>query len=160
MSGWAVPGLLVGISLAIASAICLSAGFFFVTSDARVVARSVASRPASIPAIPAVVEAMALDAEAVRRPLFHRNRRPIDEGAPAAANNTAAPGLDPGLTLRGVVINGANARAALQTSDAAPPTWAAVGDTIDRWTIEAIAPDRVRLRAGDEVSEIKLFEDG
>lgn len=95
------------------------------------------------------------------RPLFAPSRRP----APVR-QDTAAPALPvvesaaPDLRLVGVVSGLDTAVAILRRTPDGSPLNLKVGDTVDAWRVELIAPDRVTLREGEREKTYRLFTVG
>lgn len=125
----------------------------------------------TIPTAPPVSAPPAMATDAFTRPLFHANREPGPDKAPVLPAEVAtgpADGSDgdggdtpaaDSFVLKGLIIGDRGARVALQSPSGGEPVWAKVGDAVEGWTVEAITADRVRIRNGDEVAEIKLFKD-
>jgi hypothetical protein len=107
--------------------------------------------------------------DTVRRPLFEKQRRPV-EPPPAPAAATPAPPpvapkrfVDPNaLTLLGVLMNsgsgaGAGAIALMRRNQTGQNVRLQEGDTVDGWTIERIESARVHIRQGDTRIALELF---
>lgn len=162
MSG-ALNKIVPAVVLLAAAAALAGAGVMFLTTDETATAGA-GAEDISIPSAPPVVDAADLPTAAFTRPMFHRDRAPGSDKAPAVSSNdtSAIPetGEEPaaGFRLKGVIIGERGARVALQADGAGAPTWAGVGDVVDGWTVEAVNARRVRLRNGDDVIEIQ-FED-
>lgn len=105
--------------------------------------------------------------DTVRRPLFEKQRRPV-EPPPAPAAATPAPPpvapkrfVDPNaLTLLGVLMSngsGAGAIALMRRNQTGQNVRLQEGDTVDGWTIERIESARVHIRQGDTRIALELF---
>jgi hypothetical protein len=105
--------------------------------------------------------------DTVRRPLFEKQRRPV-EPPPARAAATPAPppvapkrSVDPNaLTLLGVLMSdgsGAGAIALMRRNQTGQNVRLQEGDTVDGWTIERIETARVLIRQGDTKIALELF---
>ena len=94
----------------------------------------------------------------VERPLFAASRRP----SPPAPEEPEEPEPDQAeahawsFILSGVVISNDQRMALLQRLSDGSTVRLRVGQEIDGWRIEAIEPDRVVLRQGDALEEVKL----
>lgn len=98
--------------------------------------------------------------EAELRPLFNESRRPSADPPPAAATPVAAPPVDPGRwRLTGVLVT-PDGRAALLL-ETATGTLSRVpqGGLIDGWTIDILAPERVRLQRAADAFELTLLRE-
>lgn len=93
----------------------------------------------------------------LQRPLFSRNRQ-----AAAVAANDAPPSpvvpatLDQGITLKGVYINGAIAKAFLISAQNPLGVWVQVDEEIAGWRVVAVKPEQVLLDLHNEKLEIPL----
>lgn len=88
----------------------------------------------------------------VRRPLFWRSRQPA--AAPMeAAGLSAPPIVDLQISLRGVFINGDDARAFMIVPDNPRGVWRKRGEELSGWRVAEILGDRVVLesQAGRQV---------
>ncbi|MGF1502959.1 MAG: type II secretion system protein N [Paracoccaceae bacterium] len=100
-------------------------------------------------------------AEAWRRPLFARDRRPGPAPGEAsqptpAATPAAADDRPPEISLLGVFQAGARASALLSTDASDAPRWVALGEAYAGATLVAIHADRVALRSAGRVRSILL----
>lgn len=97
----------------------------------------------------------------LQRPLFSRSRQaaaaPVEVSPPPPAPPVT---LDPGITLKGVFINGALAKAFLISAQNPLGVWAQVDEEIAGWRIVAIKPDQVLLDGQNEKLEISLNVSG
>lgn len=94
--------------------------------------------------------------EIVARPLFHDDRRPI-EPPEAPSPPTAAPVAAPvNFTLVGTVVTAQTTAALFLKPLAREVVQARVGEQVDGWTVESIAPDRVVLESGSATTELVL----
>ncbi len=158
----------VTLTLGVAIVALLGAGVIFRTTDPLTPTGDV-SAEVEIPAMPETGDAPELGTEAFTRPMFSRDRAPGGDKAPAATVENGDPtqpsdsgdaSEDPSaFALKGIIIGERGARAALQPANAAEPTWVGAGDTVGGWKVESINAERVRLRSGDEVVEIKFSRD-
>jgi hypothetical protein len=173
MANQILPRLGATLVLGAAAAGLVAAGLAFRAAD---VTTPPAIEPGeiSIPAAPPVSEAPPMATDAFTRPVFHANREPGPDKAPAVPADVATDPIDgepaepaePGdapagdsFVLKGLIIGDRGARVALQAPSGGAPVWAKVGDEVEGWTVDSITSDRVRLRNGDEIAEIKLFKD-
>ncbi len=97
----------------------------------------------------------------LQRPLFARSRR----GAPVAVSPVAppppvAPQLDRNITLKGVFINGARAKALLIYTQEPLGAWVQASDEISGWRVSEIGPDQVLLEAANEKLVVPLGVNG
>ncbi len=159
MSGLTLHRYLATIGLAVASAAFFAAGFVFLASDGGIQAVAVEAREPSLPVIPDTQPPSSQGDEAFRRPLFQRDRRAIDDGFDDAAPPPGVVASGSDIRVTGILINGSRARASLDLADGDAPVWSSVGDQLGGWTVDAITPERVRLRSGDEVVDLSLDED-
>jgi len=93
----------------------------------------------------------------LQRPLFSRSR----QAAAAAVGDTppspaAMTTLDQGLTLKGVYINGAMAKAFLISAQNPLGAWVQVDEEIAGWRVVAIKPEQVLLDSQNEKLEVLL----
>jgi len=94
-------------------------------------------------------------AEVSERPLFLRSRRPLPpetetkEKTPADTSRAA-------FILSGVVLTGTQRMALLQSQSSPKVARVEEGQEYEGWTVEAIHPNKVVVRRGQEVSEIVL----
>lgn len=97
-----------------------------------------------------------------QRPLFHSERRTFaDEPDFISTTDASNPSTSPDTAyrLRGVVIAGAESRAAFQPISGGPPFWLAHGETLSGWEIVRVIPDRVTLALGDDRTTLALYPD-
>jgi hypothetical protein len=169
MASQTLPKLAAVLLLGGASAGLVAAGLTFRATDVTALP---VSEPGEVvvPSAPPVSEATPMPTDAFTRPLFHANREPGPDKAPAIPADDVTEPSDPedtasepasaeSFVLKGLIIGDRGARVALQSPNGGAPVWANVGDEVEGWTVEAIKSDRVRLRNGDQVAEIKLFKD-
>lgn len=94
----------------------------------------------------------------LQRPLFSRSR----QAAVAAVVGDAPPlpavvtTLDQGITLKGVYINGAVAKAFLISAQNPLGVWVQVNEEIAGWRVVAVSPDQVQLDSHNEKLELPL----
>jgi hypothetical protein len=89
----------------------------------------------------------------VQRPLFSRSRQlPVAMVAslPPPPSPPPVVAVDRGITLRGVFINGTQAKAFLISTQNPLGAWIQVGEEIAGWRIVAIEPDQVTLEGHNE----------
>ena len=105
---------------------------------------------------------LALDelGDTVRRPLFEKQRRPVEApkvAAPAAALPTRQ--ADPSaLTLQGIIFNeGGSGIALMRRTQTGQSVRLREGDTVDGWTVERIEAESVHLVQGDTRIALQLF---
>jgi hypothetical protein len=93
----------------------------------------------------------------LQRPLFSRGRQPaaaaVSEAPPSPVAMTT---LDPGITLKGVYINGAMAKAFLISAQDPLGIWVEVNEEIVGWRVVAIKPEQVLLNSQNEKLEVWL----
>lgn len=92
--------------------------------------------------------------EVVERPLFFRSRRPPDPDAAPPPEAAAAPKAD--FVLTGLVISGTERLALLRPAGSKTVERVHQGAEIEGWRVEAIHADRVVLKRGETVQEIRL----
>ncbi len=170
MANQILPKLGLTVVLGAATAGLIAAGLAFRATDAAM-PPAIEPGEVSIPSAPPVTDAPPMATDAFTRPVFHANREPGPDKAPAVPVDVATDPIDgepaePGdapaansFVLKGLIIGDRGARVALQSPNGGAPVWAKVGDAVEGWTVDAIRSDRVVLRNGDEVAEIKLFKD-
>jgi hypothetical protein len=97
----------------------------------------------------------------LQRPLFSRSRQAtvatvVGDAPPSPAVTT----LDQSITLKGVYINGAMAKAFLISTQNPLGIWVEVNEEIAGWRVVAIKPEQVQLNAQNEKLEISLSAGG
>ena len=93
--------------------------------------------------------APALEAIA-QRPLFSVTRRP-DAPPPAMAQATPPPPpRDRRITLKGVYIDGAQAKAFVVSAEQPDGAWVSAGGRVGPWRVAAVSAERVRFEAEGE----------
>ena len=92
--------------------------------------------------------------EVVERPLFFRSRRPPDPDAAPPPEAPPAPKAD--FVLTGLVISGKERLALLRPAGSKTVARVHQGEEIEGWRVEAIHADRVVLKRGETVQEIRL----
>ena len=90
----------------------------------------------------------------VGRPLFTVSRRPAPESRPAA-RMAAAPTVFP-RQLTGVVLDPTVQAAIFAGADKGKGTVVHIGETIEGWTLEAVTPSNVTVRAGHATQVVEL----
>jgi hypothetical protein len=165
MAGQSIPRLALTLAAAVGVVALLGVGIMFRAADPLAPAGN-SSASVAVPEVPGAEPAQAFGTRAFERPLFHRDRAPGPDKAPAspdsapdAPDTAGAQGDGSAIRLRGIIIGERGARAALQGDTAVEPTWVGKGDTVDGWTVETITADTVRLRNGDETVVIKFSRD-
>ncbi|HXQ52416.1 MAG TPA: hypothetical protein VN802_15085 [Stellaceae bacterium] len=95
--------------------------------------------------------------EIAERPLFIPERRPQQDVEPAKPTPPPTP---PALLVQGVVLAPERHYAVIKHGN--PPRLDSVseGETIDGWTVESIARDRIALRAGSATLEFAVGKTG
>lgn len=160
MSSQPAPRLVISLVIGAAIVALLGAGIIFLTTDPLAPSGN-GQAAVEIPAVPETQPPPEQGTEAFTRPMFNSQRAPGPDGPPASAStdtassDTAGSDIASEFTLKGVIIGERGARAALQSDTAPDQTWVGVGDTVDGWKVESINAQRVRLRNGDEVVELK-----
>ena len=94
-------------------------------------------------------------AEVSERPLFLRFRRPLPPEL-ATKEETPAETTPAAFILSGVILTGTKRMAFLQPQNSPKIARVEEGQQYEGWTVEAIHPNRVVMRRGQEVSEIVL----
>jgi general secretion pathway protein N len=89
-------------------------------------------------------------AEVVKRPLFSTTRQPPP---PAAAQDSTGKSS---FVLIGIVISQSERTALIQAGRGATIARLREGQTVDGWTVQSIAADRVTLERGGVRQELKL----
>jgi hypothetical protein len=89
------------------------------------------------------------------RPLFDPQRKKFVAPTDAQSQPGAPPPL-PTIALIGVIIDHEKSVAIVKAADAAFATSMAVGESVGRWRLSSIQPDRVVLTAGGNSDEIRL----
>jgi hypothetical protein len=98
----------------------------------------------------------------VQRPLFSRARQ-LAVATPVAFAPPPPPppmALDRGITLRGVFINGAQAKAFLVSPQNPIGAWLQAGDSIAGWKVVSLKPDEVVLEGQNEKLAVSLSNKG
>lgn len=118
---------------------------------------------AAPPIVPAAIAAAAPqashdDSETLSRPLFSKSRRPSLNAAHLAADAASSP-PPAGLKLLAVIAFGHDARAFVVSSVDADGKWLSVGDSIESWTVESIAPQDISLRQQDDRIRVAINYD-
>lgn len=160
MLGQSTPRFVLSLLIGAATVVLLGAGVIFLTTDPLAPSGN-GQTAVTIPAVPETRPPPEFGDEAFRRPMFSSNRAPGPDGPPTASADSATTETANGaraaeFSLKGVIIGERGARAALQSDTAPDQTWVGVGDTVDGWKVESINSNRVRLRNGDEVVELKI----
>lgn len=161
MFGQSAPRFVISLVIGAAIVALLGAGVIFLTTDPLAPSGN-GQAAVEIPAVPETQAPPELGGEAFTRPMFNSQRALGPDGPPASASTdganteTADSDVATEFTLKGVIIGERGARAALQSDTAPDQTWVGVGDTVDGWKVESINSQRVRLRNGDEVVELKI----
>lgn len=112
------------------------------------------TKPGAPEIAPAVVPSMDAFAAIEQRLMFNPART-----APPPSEKKEDPGAappSPTAVLTGIIRLGARHLAVLRTPGAVMAQNLAVGDKLDLWTLEEIAPDRVTLRSGTFTHEIRI----
>lgn len=159
MTGLPFPRHLATIGLVAASATLFATGFGFLASDATIETIAVEARELPVPVIPDTLPPSLAGDQAFRRPLFQRDRQASDDPSDVAPSPSSATVSGNDMRVKGILINGVRARASVQLADGDEPVWLSVGDEVGAWTVDAITPEQVRLRNGDEVAELRLYQD-
>jgi hypothetical protein len=93
----------------------------------------------------------------LQRPLFSRSRQGvITAPAPVPAAAPTAVALDQDITLKGVFINGALAKAFMLSSQNPLGTWVQAGEVISGWKVLGVEPDYVLLEGQGEKRAVQL----
>lgn len=99
----------------------------------------------------------------VQRPLFSRARQ-VAVATPVALAPSPPPppsmALDRGITLKGVFINGAQAKAFLVSPQNPIGAWLQAGDNIAGWKVVSLKPDEVVLEGQNEKLAVSLSNKG
>ncbi|WP_162914808.1 hypothetical protein [Desertibaculum subflavum] len=105
----------------------------------------------SVPVVPPLSDLK----ETTARPLLSPTRRPVPGAAAEAAPGTAA-ALFNRYRLQGVVIDGNRRRVLLAPAPGGRTLSIGEGESVDGWTIDRIAPERLTLRSGDRTETVEL----
>ena len=164
-----LPKTVLAVILFGSSAALVAAGLSFLTTNAAAPRAGAAASPVALPAVPSPEAVLPIGTDAFTRPMFHRDRAPGPDKAPAIAPDASGPtpadsATDDatdgsGVSIRGIIVSDRGPRAALQSSRTGTLTWVRVGDTVDSWKVETISATTVRIRKDDEVVELKIRED-
>ncbi|MCP3442030.1 hypothetical protein [Bradyrhizobium sp. CCGUVB14] len=96
----------------------------------------------------------------LQRPLFSRNRQLLAVAAPPvvvdAPASSARVMLDPSVALRGVFMNGDQAKAFLTSSDHPVGTWIALNEQWSGWRLSEVKPNEIVLEADGERQTLAL----
>jgi hypothetical protein len=99
----------------------------------------------------------------VRRPLFSRVRQ-VAVATPVALPPPPPPppsmALDRGITLKGVFINGVQAKAFLVSPQNPMGAWMQAGDNFAGWKVVSLKPDEVVLEGQNEKLAVSLSNKG
>jgi hypothetical protein len=99
----------------------------------------------------------------VRRPLFSRVRQ-VAVATPVALPPPPPPppsmALDRGITLKGVFINGVQAKAFLVSPQNPMGSWMQAGDNFAGWKVVSLKPDEVVLEGQNEKLAVSLSNKG
>jgi|SRR6185312_3596282 len=87
-----------------------------------------------------------------QRPIFSPTRKPVTP-APKASETPLSP---PNANLIGVIIDGQSRLALVRTSSSPLEVSLSLGDALGPWTVTAIEPDHIALKAGANETEIRL----
>lgn len=146
-------------SLSIALVAALAGGAALAAAWLAPVAPGPGDRPAAAPTREApaalVVPPVSALTETTARPLFSPTRRPVPGAAAAPAPGTAA-ALFNRYRLQGVVIDGNRRRVLLAPAPGGKTLSIGEGESVDGWTIDRIAPERLTLRSGDRIETVDL----
>jgi hypothetical protein len=97
----------------------------------------------------------------VQRPLFSRNRQGVTVAAvPVLAPPPTASTLDQGVTVKGVFISGALAKAFMLSSQSPLGVWVQAGEEITGRRVVAVEPDHVTLDGQGEKLVVQLDAGG
>lgn len=94
--------------------------------------------------------------EILDRPLFVPGRNPPEEASAARPEPVQQPIVPPTFTLAGIVIANDASKALLLKPNGKELVHVLLGESIDGWTIQTIAPDRIELAKGEKTAEIVL----
>jgi hypothetical protein len=96
------------------------------------------------------------DLESVSRPIFSKSRKPALKTTYADSPANAA--TDTGaLSVTAIVLNKKILQAFIISSDAPEGAWRKIGDTVDTWSIAAIAPKEVVIQNGGQKKVLPLY---
>lgn len=140
--------------VAAAAAAALVAAWLIPVSPARVAGTPTAPprEALSLPAVPPLADLK----QTVARPLFSPTRRPPPTAGAGEATPPTVVALFNRYRLQGVVIDGSRRRVLLAPTPGGPTLSVGEGESVDGWTIERIAPERLTLRSGDRVETVDL----
>ena len=96
----------------------------------------------------------------LQRPLFSRSRQVLAVAvAPAVADAPVPPArttLDPGLALRGVFMNGEQAKAFLTSADNPVGGWVGLNEQWSGWRLSEVKPNEIVLEADGQRQTLPL----
>lgn len=112
------------------------------------------------PEIPPVVSSAGSTANIMRRPVFMRDRKPLqfDDSLSGTSSTAGGPTRFTNLVLRGIVVAGAARRAGFSDGNGAPTVWVNEGDEFSGWRVVEVLPDQVRLSNGSNEELLRLYE--
>ena len=114
------------------------------------------SPPANPPFLtPAAYSSMARD-----NPLFHPDRRSVENAALATGAETAGPNADsePPFQLKGIVLTNGTARASLLNNSDGEIIWVDRGSVIDGWQLVQVRSNSVVLSRGEHRKSLRLHQ--
>lgn len=114
----------------------------------------------AIPQIPPAVAPAGATANILRRPVFHRDRKPVSTNdlPLASSGSSVAPSQFTDLVLQGIVLAGASRRAGFSTGRGTTTAWVDEGDEFNGWRVIEVLPDQVRLSDGSREEVLRLYE--
>lgn len=92
----------------------------------------------------------------LQRPLFSRSRQAVAVVGDAPPSPVVTTTPDQGITLKGVYINGAIAKAFLISAQNPLGMWVQVDEEIAGWRVVAVKPEQVLLDSHNEKLEVPL----
>jgi hypothetical protein len=93
--------------------------------------------------------------EVLKRPLFLENRRPVEPAPPIESVPEVGD-----FSIAGIVVSKTNRHVLVRAAEAGAVKRVHEGETINGWSVEKILADRVLLRRGEELEEMKPREKG
>lgn len=106
---------------------------------------------------PIVIPSLPSYRELLTRPLFMETRRPAPVARQAASSRRANPGDKWKLT--GIIVSGEDSHIFVQGLRDKAVRRLEIGDSLDGWVLDQVAPDHAVLHAGAEESRLALREE-
>lgn len=98
------------------------------------------------------------DVQSLSRPIFSKSRRPSPKAANPGSLGNGSTDID-GISVTAIVLSKKTIEAFFVSANSPEGTWRKVGDTVDAWTITAIAPKEITLQSAGQMKILKLYAD-